>query len=32
MARVHVTGGYLNVEGFGGEYPDQWLPGVEGDR
>ena len=27
MARVHVTGGYLNVQGFGGEYPDQGLPG-----
>ena len=30
MARVHVTGGYLNVQGFGGEYPDQGLPGSPG--
>jgi hypothetical protein len=27
MARVHVMGGYLNVEGMSGEYPDQGLPG-----
>ena len=30
MARVHVTGGYLNVQGFGGEYPGNELPGAEG--
>ena len=29
MARVHVTGGYLNVQGFGGEYPGNELPGAE---
>ena len=28
MARVHVMGGYLNVEGFSGGYPDQGLPGI----
>ena len=27
MARVHVMGGYLNVEGMSGGYPDQGLPG-----
>ena len=27
MARVHVMGGYLNVEGLSGGYPDQGLPG-----
>jgi hypothetical protein len=31
MARVHVTGGYLNVEGMSGGYPGNELPGVEGD-
>ena len=31
MARVHVTGGYLSVEGMSGGYPDNSLPGVEGD-
>ena len=31
MARVHVMGGYLNVEGMSGGYPDNSLPGVEGD-
>jgi hypothetical protein len=31
MARVHVTGGYLNVEGMSGGLPDNSLPGVEGD-
>jgi hypothetical protein len=30
MARVHVMGGYLNVEGMSGGYPDNSLPGVEG--
>jgi hypothetical protein len=28
MARVHVTGGYLNVEGMSGGYPDNSLPGA----
>jgi hypothetical protein len=28
MPRVHVTGGYLNVEGFSGEFPDNSLPGA----
>jgi hypothetical protein len=27
MARVHVTGGYLNVEGMSGGYPGNELPG-----
>ena len=27
MARVHIMGGYLNVEGMSGGYPDQGLPG-----
>ena len=27
MPRVHVTGGYLNVEGMSGGYPDNSLPG-----
>jgi hypothetical protein len=31
MARVHVMGGYLNVEGMSGGYPGNELPGVEGD-
>jgi len=31
MARVHIMGGYLNVEGMSGGYPDNSLPGVEGD-
>jgi hypothetical protein len=31
MARVHVMGGYLNVEGMSGGYPDNSLPGAEGD-
>jgi hypothetical protein len=31
MARVHVTGGYLNVEGMSGGYPGNELPGGEGD-
>jgi hypothetical protein len=30
MARVHVMGGYLNVEGMSGGYPGNELPGVEG--
>ena len=30
MARVHIMGGYLNVEGMSGGYPDNSLPGVEG--
>jgi hypothetical protein len=30
MARVHVMGGYLNVEGMSGEYPGNELPGAEG--
>ena len=29
MARVHVTGGYLNVEGMSGGYPDNSLPGEQ---
>jgi hypothetical protein len=31
MARVHVMGGYLNVEGMSVGYPGNELPGVEGD-
>ena len=27
MARVHIMGGYLNVEGMSGGYPDNSLPG-----
>jgi hypothetical protein len=30
MARVHVMGGYLNVEGMSGGYPGNELPGAEG--
>ena len=30
MARVHVMGGYLNVEGMSGGYPGNELPGGEG--
>ena len=30
MARVHIMGGYLNVEGMSGGYPDNSLPGIEG--
>ena len=27
MARVHIMGGYLNVEGMSGGFPDNELPG-----
>jgi hypothetical protein len=30
MARVHIMGGYLNVEGMSGGYPGNELPGAEG--